>query len=213
MQKRYQQVLELNKIRDRMREYAVTELGKQAVTALEPTGDASLVRQMQEETEEAFTIMAYNGGSPMIAYEDVRPSLKLAALGSTLSMKALLNIAEALRASRGVKNALVTDRQDTPHLKNMGVALYSNRALEEEIFNDILSEEEMSDHASPALADIRRHIRQVNERMREKLNALIRDPGKSKYLMDAIITMRNGRYVVPVKAECRANVPGLVHDQ
>ena len=213
MQKRYQQVLELNKIRDRMREYAVTELGKQAVTALEPTGDSSLVRQMQEETEEAFTIMAYNGGSPMIAYEDVRPSLKLAALGSTLSMKALLNIAEALRASRGVKNALVTDRQDTPHLKNMGVALYSNRALEEEIFNDILSEEEMSDHASPALADIRRHIRQVNERMREKLNALIRDPGKSKYLMDAIITMRNGRYVVPVKAECRANVPGLVHDQ
>ena len=213
MNKRYQQVLELNKILERMQEYAVTELGKQAVMEVEPENDPILVHRKQAETEEAYTIMAYTGATPMMHYDDVRPQLKLAALGSTLSMKALLNVAEMLRAARGVKNALVTDREDTPYLKQMGVELYSNRHLEEEIFDAIISEEEMNDHASPELANIRRHMRQLNEKVREKLNSIIRNPNMSKYLMDTIITMRNGRYVVPVKAECRGNVPGLVHDQ
>ena len=213
MNKRYRQVLELNKILERMREFAVSEMGKQAVMELEPSGEPILVHRRQAETEEAYTIMAYTGSSPMLDYADVRPQLKLAEVGSTLSMKALLSVAEMLRAARGVKNALVTDREDTPYLKQMGVELYSNRRLEEEIFDAIISEEEMSDHASVELANIRRHMRQINEKVREKLNSLIRNPNMSKYLMDTIITMRNGRYVVPVKAECRANVPGLVHDQ
>ena len=117
-------------------------------------------------------------------------------------------MAEALKASRVVRAALVTDRENTPLLTEMGSRLSTNRSLEEEIFSAILSEDEISDHASQDLYDIRRHIRQINDRVRDKLNSLIRSSSMQKYLQDAIITMRNDRYVVPVKAECRQFVPG-----
>ncbi|MBQ3478748.1 MAG: endonuclease MutS2, partial [Clostridia bacterium] len=122
-------------------------------------------------------------------------------------------MADALKASRTVRGALVTDREDTPNLTEMDSRLMTNRALEEEIFDTIISEEEISDHASPELANIRRQMRVLNERVREKLNGIIRSATMQKYLMDAIVTLRNGRYVVPVKAECRSSVPGIVHDQ
>ena len=139
--------------------------------------------------------------------------MKLAKAGGTLSPKALLQVADALKASRTLRSALVTDREDTPLLTELGSRLATNRALEEEIFDAIISEDEISDHASPELYDIRRQMRVLNDRVRDKLNGIIRSATMQKYLMDAIVTMRNGRYVVPVKAECRANVPGIVHDQ
>lgn len=191
----------------------ITDAGRARAMSLEPTGDAFLVRKMQAETEEAGTIIAYNGASPLLPFGDVREFLKLAQIGSTLSAKAILQIADAVKASRLARQALVTDREDTPNLRQMGSLLYTNRRLEEDIFDAILSEDEISDHASGELADIRRHIRLLNDRIREKLNAIIRGAGTQKYLMDAIVTMRNGRYVVPVKAECRSSVPGIVHDQ
>ena len=213
MNERNLRVLEFPKIRARMAALATTEMGRACALELMPSSDPFLVRRMQQQTEEASTVLAYNGSNPMAAFTDVRPFLKLAQIGSTLSAKAILQIADAMKASRLVRSALVTDREDTPLLTELGSRLYANRRLEEDIFDAILSEDEISDHASSELNDIRRHIRVLNDRIRDKLNSIVRSPSTVKYLMDAIITMRNGRYVVPVKAECRANVPGIVHDQ
>ena len=213
MQERNLRVLEFGKIRDMLAAHAVTDPGRAACLALEPSGDFETVRALQAQTEEADTVLAYSGGNPMAYFKDVREYLKLASVGATLSAKALLDVAEALKASRVVRAALVTDRENTPLLTEMGSRLSTNRSLEEELFSAILSEDEISDHASQDLYDIRRHIRQINDRVRDKLNSLIRSSSMQKYLQDAIITMRNDRYVVPVKAECRQFVPGLVHDQ
>jgi len=213
MNERNLRVLEFPKILEMLSALAVTEPGREAARQLTPSGDADTVRRWQAETEEAASIYAYNGSNPMAWFTDVRPFLKLAKAGGTLSPKALLQVADVLRASRTVRGALVTDREDTPLLTELGSRLATNRSLEEEIFDAIISEDEISDHASPDLYAIRRQMRVLNERVRDKLNGIIRSATMQKYLMDAIITMRNGRYVVPVKAECRANVPGIVHDQ
>ncbi len=213
MNERNLRVLEFPKILEMLSALAVTEPGREAARQLTPSGDADTVRRWQAETEEASSVYAYNGSNPMAWFTDVRPYLKLAKAGGTLSPKALLQVADVLRASRTVRSALVTDREDTPLLTELGSRLATNRALEEEIFDAIISEEEISDHASPDLYAIRRQMRVLNDRVREKLNGIIRSSTMQKYLMDAIVTMRNGRYVVPVKAECRANVPGIVHDQ
>ena len=213
MQKRNLRVLEYYKILDMLATHVVTDMGREACLALEPSSDADEIRAMQAQTEEANTVLAYNGANPMAYFKDVREYLKLAAVGATLSPKALLDVAEALKASRVVRSALVTDREDTPLLTEMGSRLATNRPLEEEIFSAILSEDEISDHASTDLYTIRRHMRQINDKVRDKLNSIIRSSNMQKYLQDAIITMRNDRYVVPVKAECRQFVPGLVHDQ
>ncbi len=213
MNERNIRVLEFTKILDLLAERTVTDPGREAALALRPSGDADTVRRWQAETEEAGTVIAYSGSNPMAWFTDVRPFLKLAKAGGTLSPKALLQVADALKASRTVRSALVTDREDTPLLTEMGSRLATNRALEEEIFDAIISEDEISDHASPELYDIRRQMRVLNDRVRDKLNGIIRSATMQKYLMDAIVTQRNGRYVVPVKAECRASVPGIVHDQ
>ncbi len=213
MNERNLRVLEFPKIREMMAALAITDPGRECCRMLLPSSDADAVRRMQQETEEASTVLAYNGSNPMAWFTDVRDYLKLAHVGSTLSQKALLAIADVLKASRVVRSALVTNREDTPVLTELGSRLSTNRNLEEEIFNAILSEDEISDHASPELYEIRRQMRVLNDRVREKLNAIIRSSTMQKYLMDAIITMRNDRYVVPVKAECRGNVPGIVHDQ
>ena len=118
-----------------------------------------------------------------------------------------------MRAARAARDVIVTDRDNTPGLKATASRLFAFRQLETEITSAILSEEEISDHASPELFSIRRHIRQCNERVREKLNAMIHSSAYQKYLQEPIITMRGDRYVIPVKQEYRANVPGLVHDQ
>ena len=213
MNERNLRVLEYPKILERMANLTVTPMGRERALQLTPSGDASIVNRRQAETEEAGTVLAYNGSNPIAYFTDVREFLKLAKIGSTLSAKALLQVGDAMKASRQVRSALVTDREDTPILRQIGSPLYTNRRLEEDIFDAILSEDEISDHASGELADIRRHIRILNDRIRDKLNSLIHGSAAQKYLMDAIITMRNGRYVVPVKAECRGSVPGIVHDQ
>ena len=213
MNERNLRVLEFPKILEMLAALAVTEPGREEARAVTPSGDADTVRRWQAETEEAATVIAYHGSSPMAWFTDVRPFLKLAKAGGVLSPKALLQVADALKASRVVRSALVTDREDTPHLTELGSRLMTNRGLEEEIFDAIISEDEISDHASPDLYDIRRQMRLLNDRVRDRLNNIIRSSTMQKYLMDAIVTMRNGRYVVPVKAECRQNVPGIVHDQ
>jgi len=213
MRERNLRVLEFTKIREMLKEYAGTELGMERIDELMPSGDIHTVEKYQAQTEEANTIISMTGGSPVQYFTDVRPQLRIAAAGGTLSMRGLLDVADVLRAARSTRTALVTEREDTPLLTDMGSRLATNRTLEEDIYNAILSEEEMADRASAELYDIRRHIRILNDKVREKLNTFIRNPNLQKYLQDSIVTMRNGRYVIPVRAECRQFVPGLVHDQ
>ena len=213
MLERTLRVLEFNKIKERMKPWALSQAGRELIDALVPTDDIVTARQWQQETEEAGIILTYIGSHPMVGFEDVRPYLRMAEVGGTLTMKALLEVAAFMRAGRTARAALVTDRDNTPNITSLASGLNTFRQIEEDIDAAIISEDEMSDHASPELYDLRRKIRVANDKIREKLNALLHNANTQKYLQDSIITVRSGRYVVPVKAECRANVPGLIHDQ
>ncbi|MGN1020994.1 MAG: endonuclease MutS2 [Aristaeellaceae bacterium] len=213
MKERTLRVLEFTKIREQLAGKALTELGAERCRALVPSCDMAEIALWQQETEEAAVILQYIGGHPMMAFQDVRPFLALADKGATLSPRALLSIAELLRASRTARDALVTDRDNTPLLRQKAEGLCTLRHLEQDITDAILSEDEIADRASAELMNIRRHLRGATERIKEKLNQMVRNASFQKYLQDPIITVRNDRYVLPVKAEYRANVPGLVHDQ
>ena len=213
MNPQYRRVLEFDKILARLSEFAVSDTGRALCLGLEPADNLTDVTALQRQTEEALTVVAYSGSNPMSDFKDIREYLKLSKVGSMLSMKALLEIAGVLAACRSVRRALVTDREDTPLITELASGIMTNRMLEEDIVAAIISEDEMSDHASPELNDIRRNIRRVNDRVRDRLNSLIHSPATQKYLMDSLITVRSGRYVIPVKAEYRQYVPGLVHDQ
>ena len=213
MKERTLRVLEFTKIREQLAGKALTEMGAERCRALVPSCDMAEIQLWQQETEEAAVVLQYIGGHPMMAFQDVRPFLALADKGATLSPKALLSIAELLRASRTARDALVTDRGNTPLLRQKAEGLCTLRHLEQDITDAILSEDEIADRASAELMNIRRHLRGATERIKEKLNQMVRNASFQKYLQDPIITVRNDRYVLPVKAEYRANVPGLVHDQ
>ena len=213
MLERTLRVLEFNKIKEMMKPLALSDSARELIDALEPTSDLATAQLWQQETEEASVILTYVGSHPMTGFEDVRPYLRLAEIGSALSMKALLAVAAFMRAGRVARSALVTERDNTPYITQLASGLNSFRQLEEDIEAAIISEDEMSDHASPELYDLRRKIRTANDKIRERLNSYIHNPNTQKYLQDFIITVRNGRYVIPVKAECRGAVPGLIHDQ
>jgi len=206
-------VLEFTKIRDQLATFCVTPMGAELCGKLAPHTGFSEVTRALDETEEAVILIAYNGGQPLSSFADVREQLTLAQKGAALSPKALLDVASCLRASRPARAALVKEREDTPIITGLASRLTTLPAVEQDISDAILSEDEIADRASPELSGIRRQIRSANERMRDKLNSMIHSSSFAKYLQDAIITMRGDRYCIPVKAECRANVPGLVHDQ
>lgn len=213
MKERTLRVLEFTKIRDQLAGKALTELGAERCRALTPSCDMAEIRLWQQETEEAAVVLQYVGGHPTVSFSDVRPFLALADKGAVLSPAALLNIAELLRASRAARDALVTERENTPLLRQKAEGLCTLRHLEQDITDAIISEDEIADRASSELMNIRRHLRGATERIKDKLSQMTRNPSFQKYLQDPIITVRNDRYVLPVKAEYRANVPGLVHDQ
>ena len=213
MTERTLRVLEFTKIREMLAEGALTETGAEKCRALEPADDLAQVQAAQEETEEAVVILTYTGGHPMTAFPDIRPALAVCEKGGTLSAGMLLQVAETLRASRAARDALVTERENTPHLKSLAEGLLEMRSLEKDITDAILSEDEIADRASSELMNIRRHLRGAQDRIRDRLNQMIHSSAMQKYLQDPIITVRNDRYVLPVRAEFRAQVPGLVHDQ
>ena len=213
MNERALRVLEFVKIRQLLSAFALTDGGRKLCEELQPCDKIDEARRQLDLTDEATVIMAYNGGNPLSGFEDMGDALSLAEKGAILSARMILNVASCLRASRNARNALVTERENTPLITGIASNLQPLRQLERDIEDAILSEEEIADTASPALGDIRRHIRQSNEKIREKLNSMAHSSQYSKYLMENIVTVRDGRYVLPVKAECRGNVPGLVHDQ
>ena len=213
MKERTLRVLEFTKIRDRLASKAMTDMGRERCEALVPSSNMTEIQRMQAETEEATVILQYVGASPLVPFSDVRASLTLAEKGATLSTKALLEVAALMQSARAARKALDTERDNTPILKELAQRLSTLHNVEQDITNAIISEDEIADRASNELMDIRRHLRGANERIKEKLNQMIRSSAFQKYLQDPIVTMRNDRYCLPVKAEYRGSVPGLVHDQ
>ena len=216
MQEKSLRVLEFYKIREMLVERAASEMGKQRCAALVPENDYATIVRLQQETEEAAMLIARTGVQPISAFDDIEHLVGRAKVGAVLSPGDLLKCARLMQTARAVRRTLVNDKEEesaTPHIVSLARALMPMRELEDDIFGAILSEEEIADNASPALASIRRKIRSANERIREKLNSYLHSSTMQKYLQDTLITMRQGRYVLPVRAEYRQMVSGIVHDQ
>lgn len=213
MTERSLRVLEFHKIRAQISPYCASDMGRELAENLMPANRMDDVLRMQQETEEAHSLLSFLGGTPMLPFSDVRTALHLAQIGSVLSPRALMDVGACLRASRAARDALVTDREDTPLITANASRLSTFRAVEQAISDAILSEDEIADRASPELFSIRRKMRSCNERVRERLNGMIHSPTFQKYLQESIITVRADRYVLPVRQEYRSMVPGIVHDQ
>ena len=203
--------LELDQVLELLAECAGSTEGKESCRRLRPTSDLEDVRMMLEQTTAASDLCTKKGNPGFGEVRDVSASLERADRGGTLQPKELLHIASVLRCARTIRGYVSEDDPATC-LDVFFKALTPNKYLEDKIFGAILSEEEIADNASPALADIRRHMRIQAGKIRDSLQKIISSPAYSKYLREPIITIRQGRYVVPVKSECKNDVPGLVHD-
>ncbi len=204
--------LEYDKIRSILKQHLASEVGQEFAEKLRPAETLKDAELLQEQTWEAESIYTRTGRTPITGFPDVRELVGRMHAALFLSTRELLSIAQAMRASREAKEILQTGDENSL-LCNLANRLSSHRSVEEEVARCILAEDEISDNASPELNRIRRQMKIVGERVREKLNGMLRSTTTQKYLQEAVITIRNGRYVLPVKAECRAQIPGLVHDQ
>lgn len=212
MDKKILETLEYNKITAMLETHARCQIGKERARKLEPLTELAELNAELDLTSEAEAVLFRLGQSPIDEFPDTRDTLKRIKAVSALSMRELLDLASCLRAIRIAKSAL-TKEPDQIRLASMAVNLPSYKFIEDELNRCILNEDEMFDGASPALSRIRRELRVANEKVREKLNSMIRSSTYQQYLQDPIITMRNGRFVIPVKQEYRKQIPGLIHDQ
>ena len=212
MDKKILETLEYDKITAMLETHARCQIGKERARKLEPLTELAELNAELDLTSEAEAVLFRLGQSPIDEFPDTRDTLKRIKAVSALSMRELLDIASCLRAIRIAKSAL-TKESDQMRLAAMAVNLPSYKFIEDELNRCILNEDEMFDGASPALSRIRRELRVANEKVREKLNSMIRSSTYQQYLQDPIITMRNGRFVIPVKQEYRKQIPGLIHDQ
>ena len=205
------QKLELDQVLQRLSACAGSEGGKAACLLLRPTSDLEEVTLLLQQTTAASDLCARKGNPVFGDVTDVSSSLERAERGGTLQPKEFLRVAGILRCARTIQGYVSPDDPKTV-LDSLFRSLTPNKYLEDKIFGAILSEEEIADTASTALADIRRHMRIQSGKIRDSLQKVISSPAYSKFLREPIITIRQGRYVVPVKSECKNDVPGLVHD-
>lgn len=205
-------ILELPVVLDMLAAEAVTDGGKEACHSLRPSSDRLEVKNRLAETSAAKEMMVVRGSPSLSGIKDIRPSLSRADLGGSLNTIELLNIARVLQCARLVKGYTSDDKLGKSCIDHLFAALHANRFLEEKITGSIVGEDEIADSASSELANIRRKIRAASARVRDCLQKIISSPSYAKVLQEPIITMRSDRFVVPVKAECKGAIPGLVHD-
>ena len=213
MEKRVLKTLEYDKILTMLKERASCCISRELVDTMEPSGDFDTVERELKLTAEAETLFYKTGRSPVDDFPDMRHCLERMHAALFLSTGELLGIASCLKAARIAKDILAKEVGEESYLYNLAGLLITHRSAEEEINRCIINEDEIFDGASPTLARIRRAMRLANEKVREKLNSIIRSTAYQKYLQEPIITIRNGRFVIPVKQEYRQQVPGLIHDQ
>lgn len=209
-------VLEYEKIKDMLYELAQSQLGKNLVGKIRPSNNMKKIEEWLEESDEALRLILQRGNPPLFGIHDIKFEIKRVEMDGSLSPGGLLKIADTLRVSRALKAYLKEDKSDRqskyPIIQGLIDSLNSYKHIEDEITNAIISENEISDNASPSLRSIRRQIITKNQSVRDKLNSIVSSQENKKYLQDTIVTMREGRYVVPVKQENKGNIKGLVHD-
>lgn len=212
MNERALKSLEFDKIRAQCATHTASDIGREFVDALVPTDDLERAEMLLRQTWEADGICRRIGGSPIDTFPDARITLQRVRAAYALSPLELLNLAACLKASRRARERLLAGEEES-ELHRLANPLSSHAEIENEIGRCILTEDEISDNASPELSRIRRQMRITAERVKEKLNNIIKSPTYQKYLQEPIVTVRNGRYAIPVKAEHRAQIGGLIHDQ
>ena len=204
-------LLELPQVLELLAGQAVTEEGRERCAALRPFTDRDDVARALSETTAAVRLLSLYGSPPLSGVKPVAASLQRADMGGSLNTKELLEIAGVLRAARSGKEYGGDREEEKTCIDHLFRSLTANRYLEERITTSIVGDNELADAASPELASIRRHIRATESRVRDILQKLV-SSSQSKYLQENIVTMRAGRFVVPVKAEHKNDIPGLVHD-
>lgn len=206
-------VLELDKVLSCLASRAALDDAKAAALALVPSTDEATVNALLAETDDAYKLIAGFGSPSFGSASDVSGALRRAEAGAALSCAELLKIAEVLRVVRSLKEwRSHCENSVSQSIDGYFSALIPNRYFEDRIGAAIVSDDELSDNASPALHDIRRKIHSSELNVRDRLEKMVRSSSMSKYLRDAIITQRDGRYCIPVRAEYRSEVPGLLHD-
>lgn len=202
--------LEFDKVCAMLADCAETEGACAMAQNLRPSADRVTVRRRLDRTTDARRLADAKGAPSFGKIRDISSACERAEKGAVLSMRDLLDIASVLRTARTLTDYSTGNHPFDTVLDEVFARLLPDRRLEERITHAILSEDMMADEASPTLADIRRKIRNENARIREVLQKMI--SGSPKYLQENIVTMRGGRYVIPVKAECKNEVKGLIHD-
>lgn len=213
MNEKTYRVLEYNKIIEKLKAEAASEMTKKIISELKPLVDVYLIKELLAETSEAVSVIVHKGALPLGSFYDIENSLHLARKGGTLTMKQLLEVLYNLHVARNVVTFLKTDLPKLPIIHEMSELLSIQKRLEDNIDRCIISEEEMSDNASSELKQIRRGIVRQNEAVKVKLNHILNSSDNKTLLQDSIVTMRQGRYVIPVKLEHKTKFPGIVHDQ
>ena len=210
-------VLEYPKIIQKLTDYAASQPGKQLCRDLTPSSDPGTIRRMQTETSDAVSRLLRKGNISFSGLTDIRGSLRRLEIGSSLNIEELLRVCRLLETTLRVKSWARSARNEAENapedsLESMFSGLQPLSPLSAEISRCILSEDEIADDASPGLRQVRRQIHQTNDRIRVQLNSLVNGSART-YLQDAVVTQRNGRFCLPVKAEYRGQVPGMIHDQ
>ena len=211
-QTRYEAVLELDKIRLKVASYAHIAGAKEALLSVHPVTEEQDAARLLEETDTALQLIQRYGTPPLYRVADPISSVKRASSGGCLSMGELLRLCETLRGARELDRFGQSCQGELGILSDLFAALIPQKSVEDRIQGCIISEDQMADSASSKLSDIRRQIRQADTKARQVLEHLVRSSTHQKYLQEQIITQRDGRFVLPVKSEHKAEIPGLVHD-
>lgn len=219
MNKKAQKTLEYDKIIQLLAECASSPLGQEKCRNLKPSIDLDEIRNLQQETTDALSYLMQKGSISFSGLRDIMPSLKRLEIGGTLGILELLNISSLLNVATRVKAYSRQDKSEEGDSDTKKEDSLSSRFsyiepltnLNNEIKRCIISEEEVSDNASPGLNQVRRAIKNTNQKVHEQLNSVVNS--SRSMLQESIVTMRNGRYCLPVKAEYKSSFPGMVHDQ
>lgn len=216
MDERVLRILEFDKIIKKLSAFCACDLGREIIDELKPSSELSEVSQMLRETTDAVDFILRRGNPPLGGLRDIRSSIKRVEIGSVLIPAELLQIADTLRAARNIKNycasAATKEAEAENRIAGLIASIVPNKRVEDKINMAVESEEEIADSASITLSNIRRQIKERQAAIKEKLNSMTRSAKYQKMMQESIVTLRGDRYVVPVKAEFRNDLPGLVHD-
>lgn len=204
--------LEYNKITDRLASHASSEPGIKLCRELQPMMDMDEINSALKQTSDAVSRIFRHGSISFAGLKDIRPLTKALEVGSALGMSELLDICSLLKVAAGARRYGVSEDEAADSLSGMFNVIYDIADVRREIERCILSEDEIADDASAELKNIRRQMRICTERIRTELNSMLNGSDRT-YLQEAVITTRGGRYCIPVKAEYKSQVPGMVHDQ